>query len=54
MLSVGIIAALAVSTPWLTLTILLTLYIISLLISPRSFRKLEQREVEEKNMPADT
>jgi len=53
MLSVGLIAALAVSTPWLTLTILLTLYIISLLFSPSSFRKLERKEVEQPKTPED-
>lgn len=53
MLSVGIIAALAVSAPWLTLTILLTLYIVSLLFSPRSFSKLERQEVEESKVRED-
>ena len=51
MLIVGMIAALSVSAPWLTLTIMLGLYIISLLFSPRSFRKLSQKAAELTNKP---
>ena len=46
MLIVGMIAALSVSAPWLTLTIMLGLYIVSLLFSPRSFRKLSREAAE--------
>jgi len=42
MLSIGILAALTVSTPWLTLTIMIILYIVTLLFSPHSFKKLER------------
>lgn len=46
MLLVGLVAALSVSTPWLTLTTILCLYIASLPFAPRSFKKLEQEALE--------
>jgi len=51
MLLVGLVAALSVSAPWLTLTIILCLYIVSLPFAPRSFKKLEQEAAE--YAPAD-
>ena len=41
MLLVGLVAAFSVSAPWLTLTIILGLYIASLPFAPRAFKKLE-------------
>jgi len=46
MLVVGLLAALSVSAPWLTLTIILCLYIASLPFAPRSFKKLEKEAAE--------
>ena len=46
MLSVGLLAAFSVSAPWLTLTIVLCSYIVSLPFSPRSFRKLKNEAAE--------
>ena len=43
MLVVGFIAALAVSTPWLTLTIILILYIISFPFGFKSYKKQEAK-----------
>ena len=42
MLLVGLVAAFSVSAPWLTLTIILCLYIASLPFAPRAFNKLER------------
>ena len=42
MLLVGLVAAFSVSAPWLTLTIILCLYIASLPFAPRTFKKLEK------------
>ena len=51
MLLVGLVAAFSVSAPWLTLTIILGLYIMSLPFAPRAFRKLEREAA--KLAPAD-
>ena len=44
MLFVGLIAAFAVGAPWLTITILLIAYIISLPLGYRSFKKLQKEQ----------
>ena len=54
MLSVGLLAALSVSAPWFTLTILIFLYILSLPFSPRSFKKLENKAAKLKSSGGDT
>ena len=46
MLVAGLLAALSVSAPWLTLTIILCLYIASLPFAPRSFKKLEKEAAD--------
>ena len=53
MLSVGLLAALSVSTPWLTLTIILALYIISLARSPGTFKRLQQEAAALSEAEAD-
>ena len=44
MLFVGLIAAFAVGAPWLTITILLIAYIISLPLGYRSFKRLQKEQ----------
>ena len=47
MLIVGLVAALAVSAPWLTLTIVLIAYIISFPFGLQSFRKQQARQLKQ-------
>ena len=54
MLVVGLIAALAVTAPWLTLTIILILYIISFPFGLQSYRKQEAKASQTPDIPDST
>ena len=54
MLVVGLIAALAATAPWLTLTIILILYIISFPFGLQSYRKQEAKAIQTPDIPDST
>jgi CDP-diacylglycerol--serine O-phosphatidyltransferase len=53
LLTVALLAALIVSAPWLTLTLILFLYLISIAFSPASYKKLERQAAENPDATLD-
>lgn len=53
LLTVALLAALIVSAPWLTLTLILFLYLISIAFSPGSYKKLEREAAENPDAALD-